>query len=120
MPPPRSRSCGTVAWMTFITPKTLVSKICWMALSRRRLEDRDDGDAGIVDDGVEAAEAPDARLNGGVDARGIGHIERLDEHAIRVFVRQARAPACASSQRRSSPGRQSAWRPICRGPTNSR
>ncbi len=56
---------------------------------RGRLEDREDTDAGIVDDGVDMAKAPDAGGNGGLDADGIGDVERQDKHLIGIVGGEA-------------------------------
>ena len=59
-------------------------------LSRSRLEDRDHGNAGIVDDRVETAETVDAGLDSGFDAGRIGDVEGGDQDAAGICVGQFR------------------------------
>ncbi len=76
--------------MTFITPKTLVSKIRRTASSGVSSKIESTLTPALFTTRIKAAEALDARLDRGLDAPRIGHVERLDGEAIRVFLREAR------------------------------
>ena len=101
-PPPRWRRCGIAAWHALKTPVRFVSMTSDHCPRRHVGDVREDADAGVVDEDVEAAEPRDRRVDRALDLVVAAHVglQRLDGARARGFdLRAARRQMRARSGR---------------------
>ncbi|MCY0914525.1 hypothetical protein OTB17_22990 [Massilia sp. H27-R4] len=75
-----SRMAGSTARTTSKSPGDVGCQLAVDQLRRCRLERAEGAEAGVVDDGIDAAEAVQRERDGSVDGGAVGHVKPGDDH----------------------------------------